>query len=190
MSKTVVILPKYEAPEAASKYGCNYMISIQDAADKDRVATPEGIVRHIHLYFDDLSTWDQIRPSFNQPGVMRDSPPKPEHIEAAILFWKSIPDGAKVAVHCFAGISRSSAMATILLAHDKPMKEDEAMAEAVKSAPFGGIWPNKLMIEYGDKILKAKGRLIQGVEDVKANDRLRVQLYCKENGIDVKTYFP
>ena len=65
-------------------------------------------------------------------------------------------------VHCHAGVSRSTAALTMILAQASP---DRPAAEAM--AAVGGIrhkaWPNLRMIEFADEILERRGELVDAV---------------------------
>jgi predicted protein tyrosine phosphatase len=69
----------------------------------------------------------------------------------------------RVVIHCQAGISRSTAAATIfyavLLGEGR---EDEAIARVIAAREFA--MPNRRMIRLADEMLGRKGRLIAAVE--------------------------
>ncbi|HEY6137010.1 MAG TPA: hypothetical protein VI670_04535 [Thermoanaerobaculia bacterium] len=69
----------------------------------------------------------------------------------------------RVVIHCQAGISRSTAAATIfyavLLGHGR---EDEAIARVIAARQFA--LPNRRMIRLADELLGREGRLIAAVE--------------------------
>lgn len=66
---------------------------------------------------------------------------------------------AHLLVHCHAGVSRSSAAMTLLLAQTRPERPAaEAMAEVARIRPIA--WPNLRMIELGDDLLGRGGELV------------------------------
>ncbi len=72
----------------------------------------------------------------------------------------------KTLVHCYAGISRSSAAVFALYCKDLgPGKETEAMAKTYESAPFKGIDPNPLMVAFADEILEREGKMIEALNE-------------------------
>jgi len=73
--------------------------------------------------------------------------------EYALQFGKQYE---KVLVHCNAGVSRSSAIGWLLLVQDG-MDAKEAFQLLYKQRPM--IWPNQVVMDFGDKILGKNGEL-------------------------------
>ncbi len=70
------------------------------------------------------------------------------------------PADAHLLVHCWAGVSRSTAAMTLLLAQARPDRSAaEALAQVVKIRPVA--WPNLRMIESGDRMLGRNGDLVR-----------------------------
>lgn len=67
-------------------------------------------------------------------------------------------------VHCHAGISRSTAALTMILAQARP-ERPAADAMAAVAAIRAKAWPNLRMIEFADDILGRKGDLIAAARD-------------------------
>lgn len=160
----LTIGPRYECAQAATKYGAEYVISIQDFEDQidDHEPKPLGIApeKHKHFFFDDLTEAVPARYSSRDPEIIRDRCPTMKDVEDILTFFKTIPDDSRVYVHCFAGVSRSTATAFILYCYQLgPGKEEEAMLRTNKSAPYGGIWPNELIVEFGDTLLGRNGAM-------------------------------
>lgn len=169
----LTIGPKAEAPLAATKHNCQWVISIQDFADTP-VDKPLGVdpTKHAHFFFDDLTDEVPIRYSSRSDDIVRGHPPDMQDVQAVLQFFKQIPHGDKVYIHCFAGISRSSAMALMLYAHQTGAGyEGTAMTMTNKSAPWGGIWPNERIVRYADELLNRNGKLIATVEEFKDEQR-------------------
>ncbi len=77
---------------------------------------------------------------------------------------EELNDATKLIVHCDAGISRSPAVACVAISilalqHDY----EAAMGLVAESASSGYIWPNELVIELADGLLRAEGALIAAV---------------------------
>ena len=60
-------------------------------------------------------------------------------------------------IHCHAGVSRSTAVAIILLAQHNPSREREAFVEVTRVRPRN--WPNALMLAIADDLLCRDGAL-------------------------------
>lgn len=73
-------------------------------------------------------------------------------------------DGADhLLVHCFMGISRSTAAAAILLTQHNPGREAEVFAALDDIRPRN--WPNRTMIGHADRLLGRDGALFSAMID-------------------------
>ncbi len=112
-----------------------------------------GPHKRLTLRFDDV-----IEPV---EGVM---PPEPHHIEALLEFGKGLASAiddplAHLLIHCHAGISRSTASMTILLAEARPDTEEDLIFEHIREIR-PQAWPNSRMIGMADDLLGREGRLV------------------------------
>jgi predicted protein tyrosine phosphatase len=111
-----------------------------------RMPHPEQLV----LTFEDL---DQPHP----PIITAEE----HHVEAALAFAREMPE-AKLLVHCFAGISRSTAIALSIIADRYgPGREVEALEHLLRLQPEAV--PNLLVIEHADRLLGRNGALLATV---------------------------
>jgi len=167
----LVIYPKYEIRKAP-ELGCNYILSIQDAVEvTDPVSTPHGIphFNHRHFFFDDLdfevSPEGEGRPSHRDGTVFRYTTPKKTDVEAMLKFGQEIPEDSKLFVHCFAGVSRSTATAFMLNCWGHPdMDEFHVLRLTAGQATSRYIHPNSLIVQYADELLDRKGRMLQALD--------------------------
>ena len=83
--------------------------------------------------------------------------PTREHVEGLIAFLEGSRD-ASLLVHCYAGVSRSTAAALIAMVLDAPGREREA-ARALRAAA-SYAQPNRLIIRHADDILGRRGGLV------------------------------
>ena len=68
-------------------------------------------------------------------------------------------------VHCWAGISRSTAAALILACALDPARDEQAAADALRAASPTAT-PNALMIALADDLLGRQGRLIRAAASI------------------------
>jgi len=91
--------------------------------------------------------------------------PLPEESDAKSVldFGESLrsDDVAHLLVHCFAGVSRSTASAVMLMAQRNPGREEACFAALHDIRPKA--WPNSVMIAHADRLLGRKGRLIEAM---------------------------
>ncbi len=93
--------------------------------------------------------------------------PNKDHVAQLINFFNSIKDEAEILiVHCFAGISRSTA--TTFIFHCIFLgegAEKEGVDAMIKSTVFGGARPNKLIIKLADDLLDRKGKMVYAIQE-------------------------
>lgn len=118
------------------------------------VETPSLIKPDLHfrLHMNDIS-----RPA---PGYIA---PNERHVMQVIDFARAWGGHGPVVVHCWAGISRSTAAALISLCTLNPETPEQVMATALREAS-PTAHPNRLMIRLADAALDRKGRLVDAVE--------------------------
>jgi predicted protein tyrosine phosphatase len=95
--------------------------------------------------------------------------PTEEHVAALLAFGRDLQaearEDAHLLVHCHAGISRSSASMTLILAQALPAASAEAvLGEVVRIREKA--WPNLRMIEMGDAMLGRGGALVRAAHDL------------------------
>ena len=111
-----------------------------------------GEHERLELRFDDVIE--------EMPGLQ---PPQPAHVESILAFGRDLLAEPRCAVHllvhCHAGISRSTAAMTLILAQAMPDQPAATILELVHGIREKA-WPNLRMIEIGDAMLQRAGALI------------------------------
>lgn len=106
--------------------------------------------RRLHLVFHDI----------NEPreGLIA---PSAEMIAAMLDFGRVRARETPLLIHCWAGISRSSAAAYILACDRHPRREGELATALRMCAPF--VTPNRLMVALADDLLGRKGAMVDAI---------------------------
>lgn len=133
------------SPQRASAFDA--VVSIGDPGS----TPPEGFARHpglrLRLEFHDIDR----EPIGLWAGVFVG--PRDEDILALLQFgerWRG-----RALVHCHAGISRSAAAAYVLWSqHLGVGRAAEALSRVIRQRP--NSWPNRLMVQYADRLLTRK----------------------------------
>jgi predicted protein tyrosine phosphatase len=112
----------------------------------------------LELRFHDIIT--------EQPNMIA---PSLENVAELLRFGRDLQaeprQSAHLLVHCHAGISRSSAAMTLILAQALPQHPAQSvLQEVLRIRP--AAWPNLRMIEMGDKVLGRDGALIAAAHGV------------------------
>ena len=94
--------------------------------------------------------------------------PSDADVERLLEFGRDLldepPEAGHLLVHCHAGVSRSTAAMTLLLAQARPDRPAvEALSEVSRIRPIA--WPNLRMIELGDRQLGRNGEIIAATHD-------------------------
>ena len=118
------------------------------------IPTPRGLLPERHLR---MGVYDIASP---QPGMTLVS----EAEVARILeFGRGWDGSAPMLIHCFAGISRSTASAFILACERSPVADERSIAMALRrAAPHA--YPNRRIVALADALLGRGGRMIEAVE--------------------------
>lgn len=102
--------------------------------------------------------------------------PQPHHVEQILLFGRAImanPDDCRhLLVHCHAGISRSTAAMTLILALGQPeLSAPEVLSQLLRIRAIA--WPNLRMLGMGEEQLGRSGEFTSAVADVYRRQLLR-----------------
>lgn len=122
----------------------------------EQVATPPRIAdgQHLKLEFSDI-----IAP---RPGeTLADE----THIEELLAFGESWDRTAPLVVHCYAGVSRSTASAFIIACLLRPDVSEADWARAIReSSPTAT--PNIHLVRLADELLARRGRMVAAIEAI------------------------
>ncbi len=130
----------------------SHLVSLLDP--ETMIDTPQGVARELHLR---LAVND-----IAEPNDMLVTPGE-GHISELIGFVRSWDQRSPMLLHCWAGISRSTAAAFIALcALNEDHPEDE-LARLVR-ARGSHAHPNRLMVRIADDLLGRNGRMREAVE--------------------------
>ena len=89
--------------------------------------------------------------------------PSREHVERIIGFVDDWNQSGKLLIHCFAGISRSTASAFTAVCMLNPHEDESMLARELRDhSPVAS--PNVRMVKFADEILGRRGRMVEAVE--------------------------
>lgn len=89
--------------------------------------------------------------------------PSEEHVERLITFVTGWDRASPLVVHCYAGISRSTAAAFITACALTPHDDERRIAQAIRAAS-PTAQPNVRLVALGDAILGRQGRMVRAVQ--------------------------
>jgi predicted protein tyrosine phosphatase len=122
----------------------------------DRVQRPSHIApeNHLVLAVDDIA---EPMEGYTAPGQ--------EHVERLIDFVGTWDRAAPMVVHCFAGISRSTAGAYVAACALNPQRDEQQIAWEIRRASRTAQ-PNPRIVSIADRLLKRDGRMVRAVETI------------------------
>ena len=140
--------------ETVEDTGARHVVS--PLADEDRIERPSAIVEENHLW---LRLHDISSPL--DCYIMPDE----EHVADLLKFVRRWDRRAPLVVHCFAGISRSTAGAFVTVCALNPERDEVEIAQALRTASPTAT-PNARIVEIGDQILGRRGRMRAAIEAI------------------------
>lgn len=139
--------------DTVEKTGARHVVSL---LGDERVARPRGIARENHLW---LRLHDISSPL---DGCVL---PDADHIAELLAFVRGWDRRAPLVVHCFAGISRSTASAYASVCALNPHRDENSIARALRRASPTAT-PNIRIVALADRLLGRQGRMITAIETI------------------------
>jgi predicted protein tyrosine phosphatase len=153
-SGSIFVCPLSAVPAVVSaSNACRLVSCLQEEIV---VVTPHGIMRDLHLR---LSLHDV---TVEMPGYVV---PGEAHIAELIAFARAWNGEGAMVIHCWAGISRSTAAAYTALCAINPRACEKAIAARLRQAS-PTAQPNRLMVAIADSALERNGRMIGAIEAI------------------------
>jgi predicted protein tyrosine phosphatase len=122
----------------------------------DRVERPRSVAEanHLILGMDDIAA---PMDGYIIPGE--------EHVTRLIDFVRGWDRTAPLVVHCFAGISRSTAGAYVAACALNPRRDEWAIARALRRASVTAT-PNSRIVSLADRMLGRDGRMVAAIDSI------------------------
>ncbi len=156
-------------PEVLARTGARHLVS---AINADLIpATPKALSpgNHLKLEMHDITEV--------QPGAM---PPASEHVCELLDFVRGWDRQAPLLIHCYAGLSRSTAAAYITLCALNPRAPEATVARALRRASDTAV-PNRLFVSLADAMLGREGRMLAALDSMGPH---RFAAECVPFGVD------
>ncbi|XSG81044.1 MAG: tyrosine phosphatase family protein [Methyloligella sp. ZOD6] len=154
VKQTIYVSPLSRVAGTVEEAGVSHVVTLIN--NEMVVETPAGIepMRHLKLAMNDI-----CEPS---PGHVV---PCQDHVEELISFAQNWDRQAPLLIHCWAGISRSTAAAFIVLCSLNPGACEFEIAKALRQAS-PTAYPNRRLVALADALLERQGRMIEAVEAI------------------------
>ena len=154
LNPLVYVCPLSLVPFAIARHQPSHLVTLLDP--EIAVPTPQGIVaeRHLRLGVHDVA---QQRVDLTHPTA--------DHVEDLLKFVSRWDHRSPLLIHCFAGISRSTAAAFVTMCNFNEPGHEHEIAWALRvRAPHAQ--PNRLIVALADEILGRRGRMVRAIDAI------------------------
>jgi predicted protein tyrosine phosphatase len=140
--------------ETVEQTGADHIVTL--LKDTDRVVRPQSVAAdgHLILGMDDITV--------EMDGY---TAPCDEHVSRLIAFVRGWGRAKPMVVHCYAGISRSTAGAFVAACALNPGRSELAIAQAMRRASITAQ-PNARIVSIADRMLGRGGRMTVAIETI------------------------
>lgn len=141
-------------PETVRATGASHVLTVM--ANVDQVLRPASVLEanHLKVSMDDITQ--------EMDGFLA---PSQEHIERVLNFVRNWDRSAPLVVHCYAGISRSTASAFAAACMLNPHRNEIEIAKQIRArSPIAS--PNRLIVTLADKALGRDGRMLRALDEM------------------------
>jgi predicted protein tyrosine phosphatase len=141
-------------PATVKATGASHILTVM--ANVDQVQRPASVLaaNHLRVQMDDIT--EQLE------GFVA---PTDAHVERVLNFVRGWDRQAPLVVHCYAGISRSTASAFAAVCALNPHRDEAAIARQIRAAsPIAS--PNRLIVSLADKALGREGRMLRALDEM------------------------
>jgi predicted protein tyrosine phosphatase len=140
--------------ETVENTGARHVVSL--IGDETRLGRPRGIAPENHLW---LRLHDISAPLDGH--IM----PGEQHIAELLKFVRGWDRRSPLVVHCYMGISRSTASAFAGVCALNPNRDEESIARALRRASPTAT-PNIRIVSIADRLLGRNGRMVAAIETI------------------------
>jgi predicted protein tyrosine phosphatase len=153
----LIVTPLSRLPEVIAERAPSHLITL--LSPEELIETPAGFAPERHLR---LGVHDVAEPG---PGLVA---PDAALVEKVLAFARGWNADAPMVVHCWAGISRSTASAFAIACERNPHADELEIALSMRRAS-PGAYPNRRIVALADDILDRRGRMVEAVEAMGGN---------------------
>ena len=139
-------------PDTVRATGASHILTVM--ANVAQVQRPQSVLEanHLRVQMDDITE--------EMDGFVA---PTEAHVEKVLTFVRGWDRRAPMVIHCYAGISRSTASAFAAVCALNPHRDEMAIARLIREAsPIAA--PNRLIVSLADKALGRDGRMLRALD--------------------------
>jgi predicted protein tyrosine phosphatase len=141
-------------PEIVRTTGASHVLTVM--GNVGQVQRPVSVLpaNHLKVSVDDIT---EPMEGYVAPSEL--------HVDQMLNFVRGWDRKAPLVIHCYAGISRSTASAFAAACMLNPHRDEMEIAGKIRAAsPIAS--PNRLMVSLADKALGREGRMVRALEQI------------------------
>lgn len=141
-------------PATVEALGASHILTVM--ANVNQVVRPASVLEanHLRISMDDIN---EPADGFTAPSHV--------HVEQALTFIRKWDRAAPMVIHCYAGISRSTASAFMAVCALNPHRDESSIARQIRAAS-PTAYPNRLIVTLADQVLGRDGRMVRALDDM------------------------
>lgn len=150
----IIVCPLNKVQSLVDAHGVGNVITMlapDTPHDPVRGVSPD---RHLRLFFHDIVQ-----------QIDGHTPPSSADAERLLGFLESWNREQPMLIHCWAGISRSTAAAFTALCMFRPSTDEEEIAQELRAASPSAT-PNRLIVSLADDLLGRNGRMVRAIAGI------------------------
>ncbi len=150
----IIVAPKSRLEAAIDATGATHLIALVSPStefERPQETEPDAC---LHLSFNDIAE--------KREGLVA---PTREHMRQILNFAASVPASQTLVVHCYAGVSRSTASAYAIACARRPDLAESALAARLRTLSPSAT-PNPLLVAHADALLGREGRMVSAIHAI------------------------
>ncbi|HEX4198346.1 MAG TPA: hypothetical protein VHZ26_12995 [Caulobacteraceae bacterium] len=155
---TLIVCSLSDMPAVVRRRQASHLVTLIDPGTpvERPLSVPEG--RHLRLDVNDI---DAPMAGYRAPDAAS--------VVKILEFSRGWDASAPMVVHCFAGISRSTASAFAIACDRNPDVPEDQIALVLRQAA-SHAFPNRRIVALADALLGRRGRMVQAIEAIGGNN--------------------
>ena len=148
------VCPLSKIEETVTLSGARRLVTLLNAGTPVNRPASLRLEDHLILSMNDITV---EQPDMTLPGE--------DHVRRLLDFARSWDRTAPLVIHCFAGISRSTAAAYSVAAALAPQRDEAELAATLRRLSPSAT-PNARLIAIADRLLGRQGRMVAAIESI------------------------
>ena len=150
----IIVSPLAAVQLLVSRHKVGHVVSLLGPETPHRSFTGIADDNHLKLTFHDITAPAE---GFTAPAA--------DHVETLIHFLKARQGHDPMLIHCWAGISRSTASAFTAMCLYNPDVDELKLAQQLRSLSHVAT-PNRRIVAFADDIMCRQGRMVDAVDAI------------------------